>query len=374
MKNKVLIVSNPLNHEGGIVNYYNLYFKYFASNDFELKHFTIGSRAFLFYRPFLKKILYPVYYFFDYFRFVITLLLDTQIKIIQLNPSLIPVPLIRDGLLLFTAKLFGKKVIVFYRGWKLQVFSKLHSNEFLKKMFNWLYQKGTQQIVLASSFKSDLLKLGEPTLPIIITTTAIDKSEIVIKEKGTDKRLNILFLGRIQNLKGIEEIVDAIIQLKDENKLKYFRFTFVGHESRVGYIQSLQEKLSQNQIYDDQVSFKGRITGQEKYEIYALHDIYLLPSYTEGCPNSVLEALASGLFCITTNVGALNDIIKNGKNGVLIQKKSNADIVNALLYCQSNKEVLNSRIENAILYSNEFDIRKIIFDFNNIYSQLTYAK
>lgn len=265
-------------------------------------------------------------------------------------------------------------MIVFYRGWKLQVFSKLHSNEFLKKMFNWLYQKGTQQIVLASSFKSDLLKLGEPTLPIIITTTAIDKSEIVIKEKGTDKRLNILFLGRIQNLKGIEEIVDAIIQLKDENKLKYFRFTFVGHESRVGYIQSLQEKLSQNQIYDDQVSFKGRITGQEKYEIYALHDIYLLPSYTEGCPNSVLEALASGLFCITTNVGALNDIIKNGKNGVLIQKKSNADIVNALLYCQSNKEVLNSRIENAILYSNEFDIRKIIFDFNNIYSQLTYAK
>ena len=132
--------------------------------------------------------------------------------------------------------------------------------------------------------------------------------------------------------------------------------------------------MSQNQIYDDQVSFKGRITGQEKYEIYALHDIYLLPSYTEGCPNSVLEALASGLFCITTNVGALNDIIKNGKNGVLIQKKSSADIVNALLYCQSNKEVLNFRIENATLYSNEYDIRKRIFDFNNIYSQLTYAK
>lgn len=374
MKNKVLIVSNPLNHEGGIVNYYNLYFKYFKSNDFELKHFTVGSRAFLFYRPFLKKLLYPGYYLFDYFRFVFTLLLDTKIKIIQLSPSLIPIPLIRDGLLLFTAKLFGKKVIVFYRGWKLSVFSKLQLNAFLKKMFNWLYQKGTLQIVLASSFKNDLLELGKPDHPIIITTTAIDKSEIIIKEKGTDERLNILFLGRIQNLKGVEEIVDAIIQLKEADKLKYFHFTFVGHENKVGYIQFLQEKLSHHQIYDNQVSFKGRITGQEKYKIYASHDIYLLPSYTEGCPNSVLEALASGLFCITTNVGALNDIVENGKNGILIQKKSSADIVNALLYCLSNKEVLNSRIENAALYSNKFDIRRIVFDFNNIYSQFSHAK
>ena len=44
MKNKVLIVSNPLNHEGGIVNYYNLFLKHVKSDDFELQHFVIGSR------------------------------------------------------------------------------------------------------------------------------------------------------------------------------------------------------------------------------------------------------------------------------------------------------------------------------------------
>lgn len=314
-----------------------------------------------------------MYYLFDYFRFFFILLFDTRIRIIQINPSLIPVPLIRDGLLLFTAKLLRKKIIVFYRGWKLNVFRNIQSNAALRKIFNWLYQKDTQQIVLASSFKNDLLALGAvPDYPIIVTTTAIDKNEIVTKERKTDERLNILFLGRIQNLKGVEEIIDVIIHLKEQDKLKYFHFTFVGHEDRTGYIQSLQDKLLHYQIDTTQVSFKGRITGKEKYEIYALHDIFLLPSYTEGCPNSVLEALASGLFCITTNVGALNDIIENGKNGILVQKKSRADIVNALLYCQSNKGALNSRIENATLYSNKFDIRKIVSDFNHIYFQFIH--
>ena len=48
MKNKVLILTNPLNHEGGVVNYYNLFFKYFNSEEFDLKHQSIGSRDWIF--------------------------------------------------------------------------------------------------------------------------------------------------------------------------------------------------------------------------------------------------------------------------------------------------------------------------------------
>ena len=60
-KSRVLIISNPLNHEGGIVNYYNLFFNNFKSNEFEIVHFSIGSRAWLFYYPTLKKVLYLFY-------------------------------------------------------------------------------------------------------------------------------------------------------------------------------------------------------------------------------------------------------------------------------------------------------------------------
>ena len=111
MKTKVLILTNPLNHEGGVVNYYNLFLKHFEADTIALKHASIGSRAYLFYYPILKRLLYPFYYVFDVIVYILKLLFNPKIKIVQVSPSLIPVPLIRDGLLVLIAKLLGKKVI-----------------------------------------------------------------------------------------------------------------------------------------------------------------------------------------------------------------------------------------------------------------------
>ena len=140
-KNKVLILTNPLNHEGGVVNYYNLFFKHFESNTITLKHGSIGSRAYLFYYPFLKRLLYPFYYVFDVIAYILKLIFNPKIKIVQVSPSLIPVPLIRDGLLILLAKLFGKKVVVFYRGWKLPTFNRISKTKILRTLFNNVFQK-----------------------------------------------------------------------------------------------------------------------------------------------------------------------------------------------------------------------------------------
>ena len=182
--------------------------------------------------------------------------------------------------------------------------------------------------------------------------------------------LKVLFLGRIQDLKGVEEIIDAIIQLNNQNELKNFQFTIIGHEDKRGYINALKAKLSDNIVSPHEVSFPGRITGKEKFKQYALHDVFLLPSYTEGCPVSVLEALASGLFCITTDVGALKDLIIPEKNGLFVHKQSAIDIANALKKCNNNRLYFTNRIDNAKLYSERFDIKRTIADFNKLYLKL----
>ena len=187
--NKVLILTNPLNHEGGVVNYYNLVFKHFESDVISLKHGSIGSRAYLFYYPILKRLLYPLYYLFDVIMYVLRLIFDRKIKIVQVSPSLIPVPLIRDGLLVVLAKLLGKKVVVFYRGWKLPTYNTLHKKPRLRSLFNWVFQKNTLQVVLASSFKNDLLQLNPNELShVIVTTTAIDRTEIVAPKSNSDSK------------------------------------------------------------------------------------------------------------------------------------------------------------------------------------------
>jgi len=372
MKYKVLILTNPLNHEGGVVNYYNLFFKHFESDVITLKHASIGSRAYLFYYPVLKRLLYPFYYLFDLLMFTLRLIFDRNIKVVQVSPSLIPVPLIRDGLLVVIAKLIGKKVVVFYRGWKLPTYYKIAGSNVLRKLFNFVFQKNTLQVVLASSFKNDLEQLKPKNITnILVTTTAIDKSEIV-KSESVDSSdvLKVLFLGRIQDLKGVEELIDAIITLHKANELQNYKFTIVGHENKTGYTDLLKTKLKNHNISDDLVTFPGRVIGKDKFNLYATNHIYVLPSYTEGCPNSVLEALASGLFCITTRVGALSDVVVPNENGLFVDMKNSESIVKALQFCNDNKSYNENRVANSTYYCNAFDIREITHLFETKYLEL----
>lgn len=376
MKSKVLILTNPLNHEGGVVNYYNLFFKHFESDTITLKHGSIGSRAYLFYYPILKRLLYPFYYVLDVFVYVLKLILDRKIKIVQVSPSLIPVPLIRDGILIVLAKVLGKQVVVFYRGWKLPTYNRIKNNTILKALFNAVFQKNTLQVVLASSFRQDLLNLTPKKVnEIMVTTTAIDKTQIIKPNKDLlQAPVKVLFLGRIQDLKGIEELIDAIMELKKQQQLSAFQFSIVGHESKSGYLDTLKGRLKANGIASDKVAFLGRITGREKYRLYANHHVYVLPSYTEGCPNSLLEALASGLFCITTKVGALSDLIVPKKNGMFVKVKDSNEVLNALLYCANNKNFNKQREANAEYYSHIFDIKKITKLFEAKYMKLIEEK
>lgn len=374
--NKVLILTNPLNHEGGVVNYYNLFFKHFKSDHIALVHGDIGSRGHLFYYPILKRLLYPFYYLFDVLLYILRLVVDRNIKIVQVSPSLIPVPLLRDGLLVILAKLFGKKVVVFYRGWKLPTYYMIRNNTFLKRVFNAVFQTNTLQVVLASSFKNDLLQLKpKKGNEIMLTTTAIDKSQIIIPNTETvTKPIKVFFLGRIQDLKGMEELIDAIGKLKERDKLKEFKFSIVGHENKKGYIDQLKKRLIDFKVAKEEVSFLGRITGRKKFKLYAEHDVYVLPSYTEGCPNSVLEALASGLFCITTRVGALEDLIVPNVNGAFVEIKDSESLMQALLDCINNKRFNAHRISNAEKYSTTFDIKSITKVFETKYIDLIEKK
>lgn len=106
---KVLITSNPLDHEGGIANYYKIFFEFFKSNHISLMHLSFGSRMKHFYFFKLKFILYPAYYVHDLVKLILILIKDKNVKIVQVSPSLIPLPLIRDALIILIAKLFKKE-------------------------------------------------------------------------------------------------------------------------------------------------------------------------------------------------------------------------------------------------------------------------
>jgi len=128
---------------------------------------------------------------------------------------------------------------------------------------------------------------------------------------GKKKGIKILFAGRLITQKGIGVFVKALSLLKNEN----IHFVVAG----LGGVKQFKQLLKDYNIPSHKISFLGFIPNHELPSVYRACDIFVLPSYYENFPISLLEAMSCGCCCISTDVGAVDEIIENGINGFLLQ-------------------------------------------------------
>lgn len=124
----------------------------------------------------------------------------------------------------------------------------------------------------------------------------------IFKEIKKPNVLKLLFVGRLVKSKGIFELLEALNSLNEIN----WKLTLIGDGSER---ESIEKYIIQNEMVN-MVSLRGPLTYEQTQEEYPLHHILINPSYTEGLPTTVLEALGNNLFVIATNVGGTNEIIK----------------------------------------------------------------
>ena len=373
-KIRVLITSNPLNHEGGVVNYYNIIFRKNINTEVQFYHSSIGSSYTLFYFPVFKTIFYPFQFLYSFILIFIKIIFY-RIDIVQVNPSLIPVPIIRDFIIIALCNVLKTKCIVFFRGWKEEFYLKIKTYNVLKKIFVNFLNKTDRVFVLANSFKASLIDLGVNEKIIYRTTTIVEEDKIVRFNENqfiNNSTVTFLYLGRVSKLKGLDELTDAIELLFNNNPdfIDKVKFLIVGHEDKRGYMNEIQKKLYKY-ICLNCVIFLGRIENNAKYEIFHKSDIYIFPSWSEGCPNSGLEALSSGLFVICTKVGALNDIVEQNFNGIFVEKKNVQDLYEKFLYAINHIEIIRQRkkdIQNKSL--DLFSSKKILNFLIEHYKQI----
>jgi glycosyltransferase involved in cell wall biosynthesis len=151
----------------------------------------------------------------------------------------------------------------------------------------------------------------------------IDKSKVVIT-----------FISRLFELKGIEDLLD--ISKEIINQHENVIFLIAGAGSLEEKVKSEAERVK-NLIY---LGYRDNVP-----DLLSLSDIYVLPSYSEGLSPALLEAMASGLPVVTTNVGSSPDIIINGKHGYLIKPGDKLNLKNYLIKLIQN-ESLRKEIGN----------------------------
>ena len=226
---------------------------------------------------------------------------------------------LEKGLMILISKMFHIGVMIFPRaGSLINQFKKTVFNFFIKKTFSkanvFLCQGKTFQEFAIKNLGFDLDKA-----PIIPNWTASSDHfyKLIRRINRKENNLNrILFMGWVENFKGIGEILESIYILK--NKKYNFHLYIAGDGSVKNLVLNFIKKFN----LEDYVTLLGWVDNEEKLKMLKTTNIFLLPSWNEGFPNAMIEAMSAGMSRIVSNVEMILDFLTNEQNALLINPKN----------------------------------------------------
>lgn len=257
--------------------------------------------------------------------------------VVHINTAFEPRAIIRDLILAGRAKSAGLPVVLHVHNGKYVL------NEFtssaLARRAEKLLKNADKIVVLGNAERDNLLK-RTPGLDITVLPNAVQVDKIPEPERGHGEK-TIIFFGRLNVTKGLEDIVEVCRMLLEQG----FKFKFACYGAgpdRDPFVSNMKGLLGEK-FHDGGVAF-----GPRKWQALSEADIFLLPSRHEGLPMAMLEAMAAGCVPVVSDVGTITDVVKDGRNGFIIEPGNLTQIAGKLKMILSESEVAwNDLRENA---------------------------
>jgi len=269
------------------------------------------------------------------------------------------------ALFILAGKLFAKPIILHIHGARFDHFynsSRTPVRGLIKKIIMLC-----DRVIALSQYWQDFFTgiAGETRVLMVencINTLAYINSKTAKTEKPT-----VLFLGELSHRKGIDDLFKIANYIK--NKGVTARFIAAGP----GNFSLLNSRL-QEQGLQDIVVITPPVFGEPKRLLLAQSWMFILPSYAEGMPIAIIEALAAGLPVIATQVGGLTDMITNRVNGFLAPPGNIELLGNSILALLQNDHLRHTiAANNTTLAVRRFDIHLLVDRLDSIYSGLIRA-
>ena len=357
-KPRVLLLARDARWEGGVVNFVGT-LRSSLGEAVTIDDFTIGRRRGRVGR--LLRVLFPVL---DALR-LWTYLRGKHYEACHLNPSLDAPSVIRDGLMLLVLRLRGmRNIVVSFHGWDLSVQGRIGNNAILLRLFRWVYDGASHILVLAPQFAAWLEQHGFSSNKTQLFTTMFDPNLFKgVERHSVGQRVELLFMGRLVIEKGVYELLAAFKQLVE--LYGNLHLTLAGSGPEIARIESWinSERMA------DRIALPGYLQGKAKAQLLLDSDIFILPSYSEGCPVAMLEAMAAGLPVVATAVGGIPGVIGDGVNGVLLracEPSCIAEAVRKLIDCESYRA--NIGLTNREEAWAKYSARAVAGLFEGLYS------
>jgi len=236
-----------------------------------------------------------------------------------------------------------------------------HISRFLLKHLAHIY------ISISKRMTKELISLGITKRKIVYLPNSID---INLFKPGKQKDENtLLFVGRISQDKGVHILLKSLQRIKDPTRL-----IIIGPPDwNVNYYQNILKMIeSENRKGKHEIKYLGAMEQSKLIEWYQKASILVLPSFIEGFPVTILEALACETPVIATPVGGIPEIINNYKTGILVPIGDSACLADKIEYLLKNDDVrVRMGYEGRVLITKYHSLEATAKKLSLVYKWLT---
>lgn len=265
----------------------------------------------------------------------------------------------RKSFFIKAAKRAGKKIVIHQHGGDFETFYEKEQNDRGREKIRRGLNMADVFLVLAPAWKTFFQRIL-PEKQIIVFPDTIRIPENYEKEYGQQR---ILFLGRLCKAKGIEELIQSMVELHPE---------FPSAKLLLGGIWEDTELQGLAQQYPEFITELGWITGEAKQDYLKMCDIFALPSYFEGQSIAILEAMAHYCGIAASDTGGIPMMITNEQTGLLTAPQNKEELKNALKRLLESPGLCKKLGENARRKAEEeFSIDGSIQKLAEIYRDLS---
>lgn len=246
----------------------------------------------------------------------------------------------RKAIAMPIALLFRKPVILHAHGSEFHTF---YANlpEWLQQVMAGIFRQCTYLIVLSESWKAFYTaNLGLKPEQVAVLTNPVEMPSTVPQRASSD-RVNFVFLGRIGQRKGAFDLIKAFSMLPCEQQST--SALIMAGDGEVEQARQLIESLD----LSDRITILDWINTQQRNELLAKAHAFVLPSYNEGLPMALLEAMSWGLPVITTPVGGIPEVVAQAETGLLVNPGDIPQLSHALQSLIENEDLRLSLGTNA---------------------------
>lgn len=304
-----------------------------------------------------------IFFFKSIFKITRYLYQAKEIKIIHLHTAS-KGSFYRKSIVFMLGKIFSKSIVFHMHG---GLFDQFYYDAGILKYYIRAILKMSDVVICLSNEWYDFYSKRLGLKNVIVLGNPIESYNCDNVNTITDD-IKLLFLGKICDDKGIFDLIDYLKSNTyfQDNKIK---LSIAG----IGEVERLQ-KLLENPELKNKVDFLGWVQNKAKQSIICSCDIFVLPSYFEGLPVSILEAMAMGKPIIATNVGGIPSIVQNGYNGWLFSPGKFNELNKIFDEIFSDKKILERYKINSLTASQMFAPEVIFAKLNKVYTSLIAAK